>query len=59
MDIQLPTLFLNEDTQSLSEVFVKRERLFMERKADRVVLNVQNSVVGGGDTATEILEKAL
>ena len=55
---QLPALVLAEDAQVLGEVVVQGERPAIERKLDRIILNVQNSALAGGGTAVEILEKA-
>lgn len=42
----------------LKEVVVSVKRPFIEQQVDRTVLNVENSIVGSGSTALEVLEKA-
>ncbi len=56
--ILLPTIKLNPETQSLSEVTVVAKKPFIEQQIDRTVLNVENSIVSAGATALEILERA-
>ncbi|UYQ94270.1 TonB-dependent receptor family protein [Chitinophaga horti] len=55
---QLPALLLGEDVKKLKEVNVTGKRPFIEQKADKMVVNVENSIVAAGGTAMEVLEKA-
>jgi len=51
-------LVLTPGTQQLKGVSVVGQKALIERKADRTVLNVENSVLAAGNSAMEILEKA-
>ncbi|WP_266364285.1 outer membrane beta-barrel protein [Tellurirhabdus rosea] len=57
-EVQVPTLVMNEETQSLKEVKVVTKKPFIEQQVDRTVVNVENSIVASGNTALEVLEKA-
>lgn len=45
-------------SNQLGEVTVTAKKPFIEQQIDRTVLNVENSIVGSGNTALEVLEKA-
>lgn len=44
--------------QNLKEVVITREKPFIERKIDRTVINVSNSITSAGSNALEVLEKS-
>ena len=52
------TLQLVPADKNLKEVTVVSKKPFIERKADRTVLNVEASISNTGSTALEVLEKA-
>jgi iron complex outermembrane receptor protein len=52
------TLQLNMIEKSLNAVTVTTKKPFIERKADKMVLNVEASISNTGSTALEVLEKA-
>lgn len=52
----LDELMLKEDIQTLSEVTVKAQRPLVEQRVDRVVLNVENSVIAKGNKVIDLLE---
>ncbi|MBK7871002.1 MAG: TonB-dependent receptor [Saprospiraceae bacterium] len=56
--MELPLLQFYANALNLNEVTVRSTKPFIERQADRFVLNVENSVVNAGGTVMEILEKA-
>lgn len=56
--IQLADLAMEAQATQLREVSVLAKRPFAEQHIDRTVINVANSIVSGGGTALEILEKA-
>jgi FlaG/FlaF family flagellin (archaellin) len=56
--VNLPTITLKTDTQSLNEVTVVAKKPFIEQQIDRTVINVENSIVSAGATALEVLERA-
>jgi len=51
-------LVLVAGSQQLKGVSIVAQKPLIERKADRTVLNVENSVLAAGNSAMEILEKA-
>ncbi len=56
--VNLPTVALKTDIQSLNEVTVVAKKPFIEQQIDRTVVNVENSIVSAGATALEVLERA-
>lgn len=56
--IQQPTYTLKTDTQALKEVTITAQKPFIEQQIDRMVLNVENSIVAAGSSALEVLERA-
>lgn len=46
------------DSKNLKEVSIVAQRPFIERKMDKLIMNVENSSVSAGSTAMEVLEKA-
>lgn len=54
----VPALKLSQASRSLSTVNVISSKPLIERKIDRTVMNVENSVLAAGNTALEILERA-
>lgn len=56
--VQVPALQMSETSQTLDEVKVISKKPFVEQQIDRMVVNVENSVVSAGGTALEVLEKA-
>jgi outer membrane receptor protein involved in Fe transport len=56
--VQVPVLTLSPDTRRLEEVTVTTTRPFVEQQIDRTVVNVAGSIIAGGSTALEVLEKA-
>ncbi len=57
-DHRLASLVLSEDAKQLGEVKVTGRKPFIEQQPDKLVLNVENSIVASGGTALEVLEKA-
>ncbi len=56
--IDLPKQTLSPESKSLSEVNVVGQKPFIERKMDKLIVNVENSSLAAGSTALEVLEKA-
>ncbi|MEI9946460.1 MAG: hypothetical protein WDN26_19845 [Chitinophagaceae bacterium] len=44
--------------KSLQAVTVSAKKQLIEMQADKLVMNVQNSIVATGNTALEVLQKA-
>ena len=56
-DIRIGALIMEEEGESLDEVVVTGQRPTIERQADRIVFNVENTVISEGST-WDILRKA-
>jgi len=56
--LALPPLALAAGSIGLQEVTVTAQRPFIERRADRTIVNVESSILATGSTALEILERA-
>lgn len=56
--VNLPAITLGEEAKNLKEVSVTGKRPFIEQKADKMVVNVENSIVATGGTALEVLQKS-
>ncbi len=56
--VALPAIKLSTSTKTLSTVEVVAAKPLVERKLDRMVMNVENSVLAAGNDAMEILERA-
>ncbi len=57
-DVKMPALPLTEESKNLAEVKVLAKKPFLEQQVDRIVMNVENSIVASGNTALDVLEKA-
>jgi hypothetical protein len=51
-------IIMEEDSKALAEVTVSVTRPVIERKIDRVVFNVENSIIASGGSAREAIAKA-
>jgi hypothetical protein len=56
--MEAETFRLIEDITELTEIVIAEKRPFVEQYIDRMVVNVANSIIAGGSTALEVLEKA-
>lgn len=56
--IKLPLIHLEQAANQLAGVTVQSKKPFIERKADRYVVNVENSITAVGSTVLEVLEKS-
>src|SRR5690606_28212577 len=56
--VNLGNLTLLSSAQSLQEIQIKGERKLIERLTDRIVINIETSILGDGMTALEILQRA-
>lgn len=54
---KVETLILSEG-ESLDEVYIQVKKPLYEQKVDRMVINVENSIVSSGGTALEVLERS-
>ncbi|MGZ3928237.1 MAG: TonB-dependent receptor domain-containing protein [Mucilaginibacter sp.] len=56
--VNLPELKMLPNSHSLNTVSITAAKPLIERKIDRTVMNVENSVLAAGNTAMDILERA-
>ena len=56
--VRVEQLETGMDNKNLKEVTIVSQKPFIERKMDKLVMNVENSSVSAGSTAMEVLEKA-
>jgi iron complex outermembrane receptor protein len=54
----VPVISMQSSTQILKTVNIQTGRPIIERKLDRLIMNVENSVLAAGNSAMEILERA-
>lgn len=57
-NLNLDALKLAEATQALKEVVISAQKPLIEQKNGALIVNVENSIVGTGSTALEVLERA-
>lgn len=53
----MPDIKLNADVNTLAEVTVTFRKPFLEQRADKLAVNVENSATAVGSTALEIYQK--
>ncbi|GAB3989490.1 outer membrane beta-barrel family protein [Spirosoma daeguense] len=56
--VTLPDLTLRETAKTLGEVTVATKKPLFEQQVDRLIVNVQNSIVSAGGTALDVLERS-
>jgi iron complex outermembrane receptor protein len=56
--VKVPQLKMQPNTHSLNTVSITAAKPLIERKSDRMVMNVENSVLAAGNSAMDILERA-
>lgn len=56
--ISVPDVVLRPKSGTLSEVAVRAQKPFIEVQADKIVVNVENSIVSAGSSALEILARS-
>lgn len=56
--IIVPVITMLSGSRSLQGVTVLSSKPLIERKADRMVMNIENSVLAAGNSAMEVLERA-
>jgi len=57
-NVKLPEIMLTALANALNEVKVEAKKPFIERKMDRLIVNVESSIVSTGSTALEVLERS-
>ena len=56
-DIHLKDLSLKIEPRSLSEILITTRKPFIEQKLDRMIINIENSIISTGSNGLEVLEK--
>lgn len=56
--VAVPEIVLRPSVTTLKDVTVEAKKPFIEKQLDRLVVNVDNSIIGAGSSAMEILERA-
>lgn len=56
--LSLPALELKEDTKLLNEVVVQGQKPLLEQDGEKLILNVQNTIIASGGSAIELLGRA-
>jgi outer membrane receptor protein involved in Fe transport len=54
-NLNLKTILLEENAQSLNEIVIKTEKRVLERKIDRLVFNVEKSIAATGGNGLDLL----
>ncbi len=54
----IPDIILSAAGHALAEVSVVAQKPFIERKSDRLIVNVENSILAAGASGMEVLERA-
>jgi hypothetical protein len=57
-EIILPPIQISKKTEQLKEVVVSTKKPFIQKLTDRIVVNVDNSIVSAGSTAMDVLERS-
>ncbi|HYF29557.1 MAG TPA: TonB-dependent receptor [Chitinophagaceae bacterium] len=55
--INIGTLVLKNEARSLAEIVVSARKPFIEYKLDRMIVNIENSIISTGNNGLEVLEK--
>jgi iron complex outermembrane receptor protein len=56
--VNFENIQLKQNSNALNEVVVTKEKQFIERKLDKIVINVENSIVSAGNTVLDVLERS-
>ncbi len=57
-NVQVPSLTLQPGSTQMSGVTVTGRKPFIQKLSDRIVVNVENSIVSAGSTAMDVLERS-
>ncbi|MEO8402954.1 MAG: TonB-dependent receptor [Chitinophagaceae bacterium] len=58
LTLQLPAIILQPRSTSLGAVTVTATKPFIQKLTDRIVVNVENSIINAGSSAMEVLERS-
>src|SRR5690606_36086291 len=57
-ELSLPNINLQRQAKQIEGVTVTAQKPFIQKLTDRIVVNVDNSLVSAGSTATDVLERS-
>lgn len=57
-NIELGTLTITSQRKQIQEVVIEKKKPFIERKLDKLVVNVENSIASTGSTILEVLQRS-
>ena len=58
IDIEIPSIILSSKAGKLKEVVVETKKPFIQKLSDRIVVNVDNSIISAGSSAMDVLERS-
>ena len=56
--VTVPTITLGRESKTIKEVAITAQKPFIERRADKLIVNVESSASAAGNTALEVLQKS-
>jgi len=56
--VSIPPIIMEAKSGTLAEVSVRTQKPFIEVKADKIIVNVENSIVSAGSSALEVLARS-
>ncbi|RYF98130.1 MAG: TonB-dependent receptor, partial [Chitinophagaceae bacterium] len=56
--IDVATIVLSKESRAIKEVAITAQKPFIERRADKLIVNVESSASAAGNTALEVLQKS-
>lgn len=56
-NVEVEPVVLLQEVRSLKEVVITGKRPFIEQKLDRMIINIENSIINAGDDGLEVLQK--
>ena len=56
--LEIPPIVLNSKSGNLKEVVVQGKKPFIQKLSDRIVVNVDNSIISAGSSAMDVLERS-
>lgn len=57
-NVQVPDIVMSEAKKEIKEITVRAQKPLIEAKADRIIVNVENSIVNTGSTVLEVLQRS-
>lgn len=57
-NVDLGDLLVKKTSEQLQEVVIEKKKAFIERKLDKLVVNVENSIASAGNNVLEVLQRS-